>query len=127
MKATALQDRAVLIVEDEFLIALEASEILEGSGATVIGPAYRLEEALTLVEASRIDLALLDVNLNGELSDPVVSALQAKGVPVALTTGYGRTLPFSFSGPVLTKPYTPDELVAVMGALWAQVPFSRPR
>ncbi|RAZ72375.1 response regulator [Mesorhizobium atlanticum] len=117
MNATSLQDRAILIVEDEFLIALEASEILEASGATVIGPAYRLDEAMTLVESNRVDLALLDVNLNGELSDPVVAALQLKGVPVALTTGYGNKLPFTFLGPVLTKPYTPDELVAVMGAL----------
>lgn len=117
MSAISLQNRAVLIVEDEFLIALEASETIEACGATVIGPAYRLEEALKLVEASRVDLALLDVNLNGELCDPVVFALQAKGVPVALTTGYGKTLPFSFSGPVLTKPYTPDELLAVMGSL----------
>jgi DNA-binding response OmpR family regulator len=121
MSAISLQNRAVLIVEDEFLIALEASEILEASGATVIGPAYRLDEAMTLVEANRVDFALLDVNLNGEFSDPVVSALQAKGVPVALTTGYGKTLPFSFSGPVLTKPYTPNELLAVMKSLCERV------
>ncbi|OBQ94089.1 response regulator [Mesorhizobium sp. AA23] len=117
MNATTLRGRAVLIVEDEFLIALEASEILEGCGATVVGPAYRVQEALTLVEANHVDLAFLDVNLNNELSDPVVGVLQAKGVPVALTTGYGKNLPFSFAGPVLAKPYSPEELVAVMSAL----------
>lgn len=117
MDAVTLQNRAILIVEDEFLIALEASEILEGCGATVIGPAYRLQEGLALAEANRVDLALLDVNLNGELSDRIVSALQKKGVPVALTTGYGKKLPFAFSGPVLTKPYTPEELIAALAAL----------
>ncbi|WP_164763846.1 MULTISPECIES: response regulator [unclassified Mesorhizobium] len=110
MNATSLRGRAVLILEDEFLIALEASEILEGCGATVVGPAYRVQEALTLVEANHVDLAFLDVN-------PVVGVLQAKGVPVALTTGYGKNLPFSFAGPVLAKPYSPEELVAIMSAL----------
>src|SRR5690349_15047432 len=75
MTAAKLRDRAILIVEDEFLIALEASEILEGCGATIIGPAYRIQEALALIQASQVDMALLDVNLHGELSEPVVSAL----------------------------------------------------
>ena len=117
MTAARLRDRAILIVEDEFLIALEASEILEGCGARIIGPAYRIQEALALIQASQVDMALIDVNLHGELSEPVVSALRAKGIPIALTTGYGRKLPFPFEGPVLPKPYSPDELIALMGAL----------
>ncbi|MCU0790703.1 MAG: response regulator, partial [Nitratireductor sp.] len=84
-----LSGKRILVLEDDFLIALEASEALEHFGATVIGPAHDIDTALELVRSNAIDAALLDINIRGSLSLPVAAALEEKGVPVVFATGYG--------------------------------------
>ena len=84
-----LTGRRILVAEDEFFIADEVAHALEGEGAVVIGPAPTVAQLLALLEAEeRIDGAVLDVNLNGEMVWPAVPALLARGVPVLLATGY---------------------------------------
>jgi DNA-binding response OmpR family regulator len=56
----ALRDRQILIVEDDPVIALDLQHIIQDAGATVIGPARRLSEAVALAERSRLDAAVLD-------------------------------------------------------------------
>lgn len=79
---------SVLVVEDEAVVAIDLEFALEEMGHTVIG-AGRLSEAMSAVQASDFDLAILDVNLNGEPSYPVASVLKQKGVPFVFVTGYG--------------------------------------
>ncbi|SEP72977.1 Response regulator receiver domain-containing protein [Faunimonas pinastri] len=55
----------VLIVEDEPIIALDLSTILEDAGYAVVGIASTMAKALKLADDHGIDLALLDVNLAG--------------------------------------------------------------
>ena len=43
----------VLIVEDEFLIAMDVEMILEQNGHSVLGPAASIENALNLLEDMR--------------------------------------------------------------------------
>ena len=62
---SVLTGKRILVVEDEFLVALEAENMLVEAGAHVVGPAYQVDAALDLVEAETIDGALLDVNLGG--------------------------------------------------------------
>lgn len=102
--------KRILVLEDEFLIALEASEALEDFGATVVGPAHDIETALELVRSSVIDAALLDVNIRGALSLPVAAALEEKGVLVVFATGYGDSLATGGHGAVIGKPYTRSQL-----------------
>lgn len=84
-----LKGRRVLVAEDEFFIADEVVQVLEGEGAVVIGPAPTVGHVLALMKSEeRIDGAVLDVNLNGEMVWPAVAALLARGVPVLLATGY---------------------------------------
>ncbi len=84
----------VLVLEDQFLIALEIESMLARLGCIVLGPAPGVAVALDLLARDRVDFAILDVNLGRERSTPVAEALRARGVPFALSTGYdGRQLP----------------------------------
>jgi CheY-like chemotaxis protein len=85
-----LRGRCVLLVEDEYMIAFDLAEWLEGLGLQIIGPAGSVADALDLVacNAEKIDGALLDINLRGERVYPVADQLAARGVPFAFTSGY---------------------------------------
>jgi DNA-binding response OmpR family regulator len=82
----------VLVVEDEFLIAMDLELLFERQGWRVLGPAATVEQALRLLEQGEEppDVALLDVNLRGELVTPVVERLRTSGIPFALASAYER-------------------------------------
>jgi DNA-binding response OmpR family regulator len=79
----------ILVVEDEFLIAMELDVTLRSAGYQVLGPASNVGAALGLLRAERPDAAILDVNLAGEWVTPVAEVLQAMIVPFILTSAYG--------------------------------------
>ena len=63
--------RLVLVVEDEFLIALDLEQLLlRRHGWRVLGPAATVAEALWLLQGATPDVASLDINLRGELVTP---------------------------------------------------------
>ncbi len=72
------------------MVAWAVEEVLSDWGCTVVGPAARVGEALAMLGAEAIDMAVLDISLDGQRSYPVADALQARGVPFAFLTGYGR-------------------------------------
>ena len=81
--------RRILVVEDEFLIAMELDITLTRAGYQVLGPAANVSAALGLLRLERPDAAVLDVNLAGEWVTPVAEVLRAMFVPFILTSGYG--------------------------------------
>ena len=84
-----LRDPLVLVVEDEFLLALDLELVLERHGFRVLGPTATVAQALRLLEDGEPpDVALLDVNLKGEMVTPVAEALRARGVPFVLASAY---------------------------------------
>lgn len=110
---SAIAGKRILIVEDEFLIATTAGEMLQELGALVIGPASTVDEALALAEGEGIDAALLDLNLHGASSAPVAARLEARGIPIVFATGYGKGDGKDSVGRyVLGKPYTQEKLAA---------------
>lgn len=78
----------ILIVEDEYLIALELDTELTTAGYRVIGPVPDVSAALELLREERPDAAILDVNLAGEWVTPVAEVLRAMSVPFILASGY---------------------------------------
>ena len=107
MTGRTLNGCHVLVAEDEYLLASDITHALTEAGAIVLGPAPSIEEALALVlSAPRIDLALLDVNLRGDMVFPVADALVERGTAFAFATGYDPgTLPDRFAAvPRLEKP-----------------------
>ena len=83
------QSPRILVVEDEFLIAMELDITLTRAGYQVLGPAANVSAALGLLRLERPDAAVLDVNLAGEWVTPVAEVLRAMFVPFILTSGYG--------------------------------------
>ncbi len=103
----------VLVVEDEFLIALEIASQLADAGYEVVGPATSVAEALALISNPCCDFAFLDVNLNNEFSGPVAAELKARGIPFVVLSGYReRSLAGDFNGAeILGKPFRSADLL----------------
>jgi|SRR4051794_37317997 CheY-like chemotaxis protein len=112
----------ILVVEDTLLIADLIVEQLEEVGCDVIGPASHVERALALVEAERLDGALLDINLRGELCFPIADALAERGVPLAFLTGYGESVvpPAYRARPRLSKPFLLSDLIDLVECYFAK-------
>ena len=115
----SLAGRRVLVVEDETLVAMLVEDTLADSGVTVLGPVATVAEALALLGQERPDMAVLDLNLAGETSEPVADALVAMEVPFVVASGYGAAgVPARLAGvPVLAKPYAPEDLIAALARL----------
>jgi DNA-binding response OmpR family regulator len=113
--------KTILIVEDEFLIAMDLQQLLEDCGWRVIGPAATVQDALGLIEDELPSVALLDVNLGSELVTPVAEALRALGVPFALASAHAK--PEQYGGQVLAgvpnagKPTSERRVLAALGQL----------
>ena len=103
----------VLVVEDEALLAETLCDLLLGAGCQPVGPAANVAIALSLVETSRIDAAILDVRLMDEMSYAVAYALRARGIPLMfLTASERRHLPVDLSDEVLIeKPFKAPQLI----------------
>jgi chemotaxis response regulator CheB len=89
---TDLQDKRVLVVEDDYFLAQDISEEISRLGATIVGPAPSLERALTLIRDQPVDVAILDINLGGEMVFPVADALASRGAALMFITGYDTAL-----------------------------------
>jgi CheY-like chemotaxis protein len=117
--SAALSGQRVLVVEDNGLLCCVIEETLREAGCEVIGPFSRLGEAMTAASTAQIDIALLDINLRGELVSPLAKHLQHRGVPYVLTSAYKPTdLPQALqTASQLRKPYTDDDLLAQLAGL----------
>lgn len=116
-----MRSRTVLVIEDEAVVALFLTDVLEELNCQVCAVAPSGREALDLAAKHRPDLAMVDVRLKGDL-DGVETALQLhdqfgirsvllSGDPEALRTAQSRGVePIA----VLTKPYTPDQLRKIL-------------
>jgi CheY-like chemotaxis protein len=102
----------VLVVEDEGAVALLIEDLLEDLGCKLVASVPALEQAFEALDSVEFDLALLDVNLGGESSFDLARTLVRRGTPFVFSTGYGNSnLPPDLSRqPVLSKPFTPDQL-----------------
>lgn len=109
----------ILIVEDEFLVAMELESILSASGLTVLGPVSTVVAALEILAKCRPDAAVLDVNLRGESVTPVALSLQRMAVPYILATAYrADDLPDALRGSVnMGKPVDSKSVVTTLKAM----------
>lgn len=104
--------KRILIVEDEFLIAIHVADIMAHLGFSVAGPVADIGQALSLIAQENVDGAVLDVNLSGQLVFPLATILVQRSIPFILTSGYDSVgLPAEWRGrPHLRKPVVEREL-----------------
>jgi DNA-binding response OmpR family regulator len=117
---SSLRNRRVLVVEDEFFIALDLEMALQAAQAIVLGPVGRVRDGLELVAREpEIGGAILDVNVGGEMVFPVADALLERSVPFLFVTGERPdTIPTRFAGvSVYQKPTASLDLVQCVADL----------
>jgi light-regulated signal transduction histidine kinase (bacteriophytochrome) len=111
---------AALVVEDNLIIAMDASDILRDFGAETVHVASSVAEAFRMVDASTLTLAVLDINLGSETSLPVAKYLAERKIPFVLASGYGSqsdSLAQYPPAPVVQKPYTAETLTKALRRL----------
>jgi CheY-like chemotaxis protein len=97
----------VFLVEDEAMIRMLVVDMLEELGHIAAAEAGRLDQALQLARSTDFDVAILDVNLDGEIITPVAELIEGRGLPIIFATGYGAAgVPEEFRDrPTLQKPF----------------------
>jgi CheY-like chemotaxis protein len=106
----------ILVVEDEFLINLTASENLTRVGHEVVC-AYDAGETISLLETdSDIDLMFTDIDLPGAMNGLELAAtVRDRWPPVSIIVTSGKHQPspaeLPSSGRFPAKPYRSDELL----------------
>jgi CheY-like chemotaxis protein len=111
-----LVGKRVLIVEDEMLVALMIEDLLQELGCNTVGPCGNVRTALEIARTEPLDLAVLDVNLDGEKVYPVAMLLTERNIPFLFVSGYGdEAIPHDHSAwKVCTKPFRGDDLAAML-------------
>ena len=116
------EQRSVLIVEDEPLIAMMLEDFLESLGHRVAGSVDSVDDALARVEEGGFDIAILDVRLkDGKTSWPIADVLKARGIPFVIATGGHIEPPPAehADAPNLSKPYTIDAIEPALAKAFA--------
>jgi DNA-binding response OmpR family regulator len=111
-----LKGLSILVVEDDYYLADDASRALARAGAKVLGPCARAAEAMALADREIPDCALLDVNLGGGPDFAAARALASLGVPIVFMTGYdARVIPHDLAAArCLQKPAESSRIVAAV-------------
>ncbi|WP_107843966.1 HWE histidine kinase domain-containing protein [Litoreibacter ponti] len=112
-KAQAALSGTVLVLEDNMVIALDASDIITAHGATDVKLASSVDAALKILGSEDLTMAVLDINLGSQTSLPVAQKLDAMKIPFVLATGYGdvQSIVSEYpEAPVVQKPFTAESL-----------------
>jgi DNA-binding NtrC family response regulator len=104
-----LDGLTLLVVEDEFLIALDAQRILEEAGAGTVLLANSIADVRKLLaDGPRIDAAVLDLKLGDEDASPLMEEFARRKIPFLVTTGLDAA-PGQIR--ILAKPYRDAEFI----------------
>lgn len=113
----------ILIVEDESMIALDLTDILEGAGHSVVGHATTKREALNLAGKTKPDIVLMDMELaDGSSGLDAAEALGASHrLPILFLTGRGDFMVRAMALDIqplgyITKPYQPADVLSALKA-----------
>jgi CheY-like chemotaxis protein len=110
-----LSGRRVLVVEDELLVLMDVEDFLEELGCEVLESASTVEQALQRIAEDAPEVAILDLNLDGQTTLPVAEALRNAGIPFIVVTGYvdiKHAEPVLRDAAMLQKPCSGEQLQA---------------
>lgn len=126
-----VNNKKVLIIEDEYLIAMELEQLFTEAGAIVLGPYASLDAAAESVD--KADAGVLDIKIGGDFVFPVADRLVERRKPVCFYSGYDRgILPARFRDlGFVQKPHNAGKIVGKLtlspssGTVIAQLPDLR--
>ena len=104
----------VLIAEDEPLLQMSLEDILHDLGCEVVACVATVKDTLSYIANNKVDLAILDVHLSDGAVSPAVPRLQELSIPMVFATGAIDA--GGMAGPVVGKPYDPDEIRRAIAA-----------
>jgi CheY-like chemotaxis protein len=119
-----LSGRRILVVEDEYFQADDMARLLRGLGAEVVGPIGEVQDALELLDTGKpVDMAVLDINLKGEMIYPAADVLRSRAIPFVFTSGYDRgPIPDQYRDvPLLEKPVDEDAVSRTLRQLFREL------
>ncbi|TPW26135.1 response regulator [Pararhizobium mangrovi] len=110
-------NRELLLVEDEFFVALDLQDMAEEAGFSVDGPYATVSEALTVAADRHVCCAILDVRLlDGEVG-PLADMLYANDVPIVFHSGHVDNAELEKRYPEATicmKPSSPTRMKQIL-------------
>lgn len=117
-QARAAAPKRIFVVEDDLMIRMLLEGMITDLGHVLAAEAGKMDEALALAEKVDFDLAILDVNLNGQSITPVAEILTTRGLPFLFATGYGRSgVPEAYRSKLtLQKPFQTEALAQAIDA-----------
>lgn len=83
-----LDDRCILVVEDEFMIFMAIRKTLQDAGAEVVECARSLSDAFAHLQDNQFDAAILDIRLPDGRPDALARQLQASGIAFIFHSGH---------------------------------------
>ena len=115
----------ILVLEDEFLIAMDVEQLCRDYGAGEVVIARDLAEIEAQDVALLFDAAIVDLMLGGLSTLDFASRLQAAGVPFIFASGHSDADEIKASFPgirLVTKPYSGDDLIEAVAAAYGRRP-----
>lgn len=112
----------VLVVEDEALISMMIEEAVSSAGHEVAATVSNITDAMHAASTCDFDVALLDINLNGQKAHALPVVLSARGKPFGFVTGYGESgvMDQFADAPILKKPFRSAEIEDILRRLGAK-------
>lgn len=92
MRTMPLNGLRILIVEDDYYLATDATMAIEQAGGTVIGPFASADDALVALDANGVDLAIIDINLGTGPAFDLARHLDSAKLPFLFATGYDQAV-----------------------------------
>jgi DNA-binding response OmpR family regulator len=114
--SNSLQGLRILVLEDEYLIAMDVEQLCRDHGAEAISISRALPE-MGADDAIDFDVAIIDVMLGNVSTFPFAEILRERGIPFLFATGYvdSREHYSDFADvEVVGKPYDPENLVSAI-------------
>jgi DNA-binding response OmpR family regulator len=104
----------VLVVEDQWYVANALKALLEAEGMEVSGSAATTADALRLASEQKPVLAVVDMNLRGEMAYDLIDQLHDQGVRSVVVSGYAVLPRLSGKVAVLQKPFNRRDLLEAL-------------
>jgi len=121
-----LSKAKVFFLEDEPLVSMDMEMYLDDFGVLDLTSASSVPKAAALFDAQTFDLAILDVNVNGQSSLPIAERIHGAGTSILFTTGYQLEpdVLTRLSAELVVKPYSGGVLTRALGRLGFEVDSS---